>query len=101
MATALPTLVVAKTYRLRHDADLDGEPWDLTDATVYVHLKDPNGQVTRKTATVTDAAGGVADYVTVAADLHTPGDWSVCWQVVQGSIDVATTPFEQPVVESP
>lgn len=56
----------------------------LTSATVTMILKDPDDVITEHTATVNDAAGGEAYYVTLTTDLDEGGRWKRRWKVVDG-----------------
>jgi hypothetical protein len=79
---------VGGTHRFEHAAWADGEAWDLTGATVTLHFRRPDGTTFARTATITDAAAGEAEYTTLTTDLDTAGWWARAWEVTQGGVVV-------------
>lgn len=71
----------------------DGAVWDLTGATVTIIFTPPSPAAAfTRTATITDAAAGVASYQCTTTDLNASGAWARQWHVVQGSIDIKIEP---------
>lgn len=100
MATGV--LFTGSTYRLRATITKDGSAWDLSAASVYVILRDPDGVEVQKAATVqSPASAGVAYYVTTTTDLATRGHWTLCWRVADGSIDMRGAPVHFTVERTP
>lgn len=81
-------LVTGSTYNWTLNAKKDGVIWSLSGATVTLLLRKPDGTSVTKSATVTDAAAGVAVYEGVTTDLDLIGGWRRTWRVVQGVIDI-------------
>lgn len=86
-------LTVGSTYRFRLNAKKDGATWDLTGATVTLHITTPGGTVTAYSATVTGASSGQAEYVGTGSELDGTGTWQRAWQVVQGSVTQRSLPI--------
>lgn len=78
-----------------------GTPWDLTGATVRLHLTDPDGLTAAYSATVTDADAGEAEYTTTEEDLDGAGLWALTWEVRQSGLVVRTEPETFAVVLAP
>jgi hypothetical protein len=94
-------LTVGSTYRFQaKPVTKDGTTWNLSAATVQLLLRDPDGNVYTRNATVTDAANGVAEYVCTPADLNVPGTWTRRWKVTDGGVQITgdDIPFQ---VEQP
>lgn len=82
----MDVLVSGNTYKFRLTASKDGVLWDITGATVKIGFKLPDGTTLVKTATITNAVGGVAEYTSLTTDIATPGIWALSWEVTQGAI---------------
>jgi hypothetical protein len=100
MSTAT-RLTVGSTRRFRATFTLDGAAKDLTTASVTLLLRAPGGEVLEREATVVDAAGGVAQYVSLTTDLSVAGRWSRSWRVVDGALDIPSDPVWFTVVAAP
>ena len=85
-------MVTGNTYLFRLTATKHGTVWDITGATVKLGLSTPAGVVSVKTATITNAAGGVAEYTSVAGDINTAGIWVRSWEITQGAIVQESAP---------
>lgn len=96
-------LTIGSTYRFAPDGAItrDGAPWDLTGATVTVLLKAPSGAITTLTATVDDAAGGLAHADNATGDLSERGTWTRSWKVEQSGVVLISVPVPFEVVEAP
>lgn len=79
-------MVVGNTYKFRLTATRDGAAWDLTGATVTMALRNPAGIAAIKSASVTNAAGGIVEYNSIISDIATSGIWSRSWEITQGTI---------------
>lgn len=88
-----------KTYRMRLIASIDGAVWNITGATVTLILKDQDGNVTEKTANITSASDGTAEYTTTITDL-TAGTWELSWEVSQSGVVLESETEEFQVAES-
>jgi BppU N-terminal domain len=88
-------LVAGSTYRFQNAITKNGELWDLTGAAVTLYLRQPDGAVLEKVATVYDPAGGLVRYDSLPADLPAAqaGDWARTWRVVQGAVVVESLPI--------
>lgn len=95
------TLTVSSTYLWKLTATKDGVAWNLTGATVTLLLRRPDGTTATKTATVVNAAGGVAEYTGLTTDLDVSGSWTRTWRVVQSNIDVRSVPQRFLVKDTP
>lgn len=99
---AAGVLYLSSTYRFRAAVTKDGSAWDLSAATVYLILRDPDGNESSKAATVqSPASAGVAYYVCTTTDLPKRGHWTRCWRVVDGSIDMRGAPVSFTVERTP
>lgn len=77
----MPTVGDVGTVFRAAIVDQDGVPVDLTLATsVLFRLSISGGTMRSRSGVVTNAAGGIVEYATVAGDLDVAG--SVYWQVV-------------------
>lgn len=85
-------IVTRSTQRFFLYASKDGAVWNITGATVTLVLTDPLGVVTTKTATISDAANGVAYYETLVTDITLAGSWLRRWRVVQSPLDITSLP---------
>ena len=97
----MSTYVLGSTAIFRLTALKDGVVWDLSGATVTLLLRPPSGATAVKSATVTDAPGGVAQYTATTTDILTVGQWFFAWRVVQASIDITSERLILSVVQSP
>ncbi len=95
------SLVKNKTYTFSLEATKDEVVWDITGATVTLLLRKPSGTVVTKSATITNGAGGLAEYTTLTTDLDVVSTWSRAWNIVLGSIDVRSEPISFNVIDSP
>lgn len=95
-------LVVGSTYRFRATITKDGVAWDLSAATVYMILEDPDGVQTTNLATVeSPASAGIVHWDNATTDLNQAGDWRRCWEVQDGAVVQRSLPIVFGVVESP
>ena len=82
----------APTFRATFN-DQDGVVIDLTDATVKLRYTIAGGELVEKTASITDATGGVAQYaVPVASELDTPGPMIREWELTTSGGAVHRSP---------
>lgn len=86
-------MVVGNTYKFRLTATKDGIAWDLTGAAVKLNIVSSSGVLATKTATITNAVGGIAEYTSIAADLNAAGIWVRSWQIDQGTIVQESVPL--------
>jgi len=105
-------LVLGSTYRLSPGGESpagtltalkkDGSTWDLTGAAVELFFKKPDGSFqAAKTATISNASGGIAYYDTLTTDLDTAGIWYRSWRVSQSGVVLESEPIEFEVLASP
>lgn len=74
----------------------DGQPANLTGATVRFLMRAPGGSLkVNGTATLEDAAGGVVSYTWAAADLDTPGTYDAEWEVTYAGGAKQTFPSDR------
>lgn len=97
----MPTLTPSSTWTFKLTATRDGVAWNLTGATVNFYLRKPDGTLLTKTATVTDAAGGIAEYTALTTDLDVSGSWTRAWQVTSGATVLRSNPIPFVVAASP
>lgn len=64
--------------------DENGDPLDISIATLWIDLRKPDGAVDSKTPTLTnDGSDGLAEYTTVATDLVGTGEWELQgWAII-------------------
>lgn len=79
-------LVSGSTYLFRLTAYKDGTLWNLTGATVTLYIQPRGGTLLTKTATVTSAAGGIAEYQSAVGDIESGSFVDFCWEVSQSGI---------------
>lgn len=91
-------MVVGNTYIFRLTATKDGVIWDLTGASVKFGLVSSSGVLSTKTATITNAVGGIAEYVSVVSDLNAAGIWIRSWQIEQGALVQESVPLSFAVI---
>lgn len=105
VATELEEIAASATHPFDLAASYGGETWDLTGATVTILFRSPAGVQTEKTATILDAAAGLARYLTGTTDLVCEARrrerWTFCWRVRQSPIDERTLPVPFLLVSSP
>ena len=79
---------IYSTKRFEWEVLVDGIAWDLTDATVTLFLKAPDGTITENAATVdAPATDGVAYFDCAATTLDAEGGWTGWWKGVVGDIE--------------
>lgn len=94
-------ITTGSTYQFRETFTKDGAAWNLTAAVVTCYLHKPDGTILSRSATITDAVGGIAQYTTLTSDLDVPGLWFRAWKVVDGSVVMLSGPRPMTVVASP
>lgn len=81
--------VVGSTVDFTAYAVKDGEVWDITGASVELHLRSPAGVwADALEAEVSDGEAGVAHYAGDGTELSSSGWWSLQWRFVLGGIDL-------------
>ncbi len=73
-------VVTNDSWIFRHTFCKNGQPWDLTGATVFLFLSDPDGDRQGPfTANIDDPANGKVSYQVDTTVLATAGDWVKQW----------------------
>lgn len=86
-------LTLNSTYRFKLAARKDNAVWDLTGASVYLLMQLPDGTSISRVGTILVAADGTAKYDSLTTgDLTIEGRYLRSWRVVQGGVDIASTP---------
>jgi phage gp36-like protein len=85
-------IILGSTPTFQLDAVLNGAPWPLAGATVTLILIDPSQTPHNFTATITNALGGIAQYVALSTDITVIGTWQKLWNVVQGANNQTSLP---------
>ena len=72
----------------------DGNPYDLTGATVKFLMKLPASGSPKvdASATIVNASNGDVEYAWIASDTDTEGEYDAEWEVTDGSGEVLTFP---------
>lgn len=73
---------------------VNGSPFDLTGWTVNIIISSPTLNIKRKAeATITDAGGGLVEYLPSAQDVKISGDYQIEWEATNdGSGRILTFP---------
>ena len=86
----MPSLTTGSTYLFVLVATKDNAVWDISAATIQFLLRDPNGSIVTKTATITNGPAGLAQYSAVAADLPIldvgATTWARRWVITDGVV---------------
>jgi hypothetical protein len=94
-------LTVGSQYRFRATITKDGAVWNITGATVTLHLKNPSGTTSIKSASILSATNGQVYYDSAAADLDVAGQWKRSWKISLSGVIDFTAPVQFTVVEAP
>src|SRR5688572_20014004 len=99
----MAAVVSNSTHVFRLVAKKDGAVWDLTDAVVLLYFRkyDPSSTLLTKTATVTSAAAGIAEFTCSTTDIILAGKWTRTWQITQGAVVQRSEPIWFDVVLAP
>jgi hypothetical protein len=102
VSCAKDPLGVGGTYKFQPEGGFtkDGNPWDITGATVTLYFQRPDGtQFSR------DASGNITAtttyYVSSTSDLDQVGVWWFSFKVVLGGITAPFAPFSRRVIAPP
>lgn len=83
-------LTSGSTYLFVLIARKDGAIWDLSDATVQLILRDPEGTESTKSAVIVNGPAGIARYSSPVTDLDITDiqqtKWARRWKITDGSI---------------
>jgi hypothetical protein len=96
-----PTPTTGSTYKFEGTFIKDGAPWNLASATVKLYLRRPDRTIVTLSATVVNAAGGIANATNMASDLNMPGPWKRVWEVDDGQTVLRSNPISFTVDEAP
>ncbi len=92
-------IVVGGTYRIELiDPILDGVAWDISAATIHLEIRNVAGELLTLAATI---SGTTAYYDTDINFFNEPGQWTRCWHIVDGIVDLRSRPHRFRVYDAP
>ena len=84
-------IVVGNTMDFQLAAGQGGIAWDLTEATVSLEFRRPDGTIVGpSSATITDGPGGLAHFQCLDTLLDIDGRWARQWKVTQSGVELAS-----------